>query len=288
MPLDIIAQATVQGLLMGAIYALMALSMTLIFSTCGLLNFAHGDFMVLAMFGAMLLYERTGADPYLTAPLVVPALAGIGALVFVHLVRPVLAGGALAGAQLTLGLVFVQQNLLLMLFGGDQRNVQTVLSNRHLEAFGIVLPLPLVVGAACAVVLAVLLYGMLMATDFGRQIRAIAQNRDAAALMGIPLRRVQTLAFALGIGLLGLTGVLTVAQFSVTPSSGLDFTLIALIVMVFGGLGHFIGSLIGGLVIGMAEGLGSLLLGGTVGAMIPYLILVLVLLFRPHGLLGEK
>lgn len=288
MPLDIIAQATVQGLLMGAIYALIALSMTLIFSTCGLLNFAHGDFMVLAMFGAMLLFELTGADPYLSAPLLFPALAGIGALTFTRLVRPVLAGGALAGAQLTLGLVFVQQNLLLMLFGGDQRNIPTILSNRHLDFAGLVLPLPLVVGALCAVALSVLLYGMLMATDFGRQVRAIAQNGNAAALMGISIRRVQTLAFALGIGLLGLTGSLTVAQFSVTPSSGLDFTLVALIVMVFGGIGHFIGSLVGGLVIGVAEGLGSLLLGGTVGAMIPYIILVLVLLFRPHGLLGER
>lgn len=288
MPLDIIAQATVQGLLMGAIYALIALSMTLIFSTCGLLNFAHGDFMVLAMFGSMLLFRLTGADPYLSAPLMFAALAGIGALTFVWLVRPVLQGGALAGAQLTLGLVFVQQNLLLMLFGGDQRSVPTVLSNSHVAFAGLILPLPMVVGALCAVLLSILLYGMLMATDFGRQIRAIAQNGNAAALMGISIRRVQMMAFALGIGLLGVTGALTVAQFSVTPSSGLDFTLIALIVMVFGGLGHFIGSLVAGLLIGVAEALGSLLLGGTVGAMIPYLLLVLVLLFRPHGLLGER
>jgi len=285
---QIIAQAAIQGLLMGAIYALIALSMTLVFSVAGLLNFAHGDFMALAMFAALVLLELFGLDPYVSAPILFVVFATLGALLFRGLIRPVLPQGLLVGAQMTLGMVIVLQNGLLLTFGGDYRSVPTVLSNKNLVLAGFVLPWPLVVGAVVAGVLAAVLYYVLARTDFGRQVRAITQNRAAAALMGIRIARVQTQAFALGFGLLGLTGPLIVSQGTITPAMGFNFTLVALIVMVFGGIGSFVGSMVGGLLIGLAEGVGSLLLGGTIGAMVPYLILLLVLLFRPHGLFGES
>lgn len=284
---EVLLQATVQGLQMGAIYALIALSMTLIFSVGGLLNFAHGDFMALAMYGALALYQSFALDAYAAAPLLFFGFFLLGFLMFRRLVQPVLAAGVLAGAQLTLGLVFVQENFLLMVFGGDYLSVPTVLSNKNLVIPPLIMPWPLLVGSLLAVVLAAILYVVLMRTDFGRQVRAITQNSDAAALMGIRIDRVQAIAFGIGIGLLGLTGAIIVAQFTLTPAMGLDFTLIALIVMVIGGLGSFAGSMIAGAIIGVSESLGSLLYGGTVGAMIPYAILVLVLLFRPHGLMGE-
>ncbi len=284
---EVILQATVQGLQMGAIYALIALSMTLVFSVGGLLNFAHGDFMAMAMYGAMAAYAAFKIDAYIIAPIMFILFLVIGILLFRRVVQPVLAAGVLAGAQLTLGLVFVQENLIMVLFGGDYVNVPTVLSNRNLVLGSLTMPWPLLVGSALAAVLSVSLYVALMKTDFGRQVRAIAQNRDAAALMGIRIDRVQAIAFGIGIGLLGFTGPVLVAQFTLTPTMGLDLTLIALIVMVIGGLGNFLGSMVGGLIIGVAESVGSLLYGGTVGAMFPYAILVFVLLFRPHGLLGE-
>ncbi|MBN9001141.1 MAG: branched-chain amino acid ABC transporter permease [Rhizobiales bacterium] len=284
---EVLLQATVQGLQMGAIYALVALSMTLIFSVGGLLNFAHGDFMALAMYGALALYQSFALDAYAAAPLLFFGFFLLGFLMFRRLVQPVLAAGVLAGAQLTLGLVFVQENFLLMVFGGDYLSVPTVLSNKNLIIPPLTMPWPLLVGSLLAVVLAAILYVVLMRTDFGRQVRAITQNSDAAALMGIRIARIQAIAFGIGIGLLGLTGAIIVAQFTLTPAMGLDFTLIALIVMVIGGLGSFAGSMIAGAIIGVSESLGSLLYGGTVGAMIPYAILVLVLLFRPHGLMGE-
>ncbi|MGB3042090.1 MAG: branched-chain amino acid ABC transporter permease [Xanthobacteraceae bacterium] len=284
---EVLLQATVQGLQMGAIYALIALSMTLIFSVGGLLNFAHGDFMALAMYGALALYQSFALDAYAAAPLLFFGFFLLGFLMFRRLVQPVLAAGVLAGAQLTLGLVFVQENFLLMVFGGDYLSVPTVLSNKNLVIPPLTMPWPLLVGSLLAVVLAAILYVVLMRTDFGRQVRAITQNSDAAALMGIRIDRIQAIAFGIGIGLLGLTGAIIVAQFTLTPAMGLDFTLIALIVMVIGGLGSFAGSMIAGAIIGVSESLGSLLYGGTVGAMIPYAILVLVLLFRPHGLMGE-
>ncbi|MGN6308764.1 MAG: branched-chain amino acid ABC transporter permease [Xanthobacteraceae bacterium] len=284
---EVLLQATVQGLQMGAIYALIALSMTLIFSVGGLLNFAHGDFMALAMYGALALYQSFALDAYAAAPLLFFGFFLLGFLMFRRLIQPVLAAGVLAGAQLTLGLVFVQENFLLMVFGGDYLSVPTVLSNKNLVIPPLTMPWPLLVGSLLAVVLAAILYVVLMRTDFGRQVRAITQNSDAAALMGIRIDRIQAIAFGIGIGLLGLTGAIIVAQFTLTPAMGLDFTLIALIVMVIGGLGSFAGSMIAGAIIGVSESLGSLLYGGTVGAMIPYAILVLVLLFRPHGLMGE-
>ncbi len=284
---EVLLQATVQGLQMGAIYALIALSMTLIFSVGGLLNFAHGDFMALAMYGALALYQSFALDAYAAAPLLFFGFFLLGFLMFRRLVQPVLAAGVLAGAQLTLGLVFVQENFLLMVFGGDYLSVPTVLSNKNLVIPPLTMPWPLLVGSLLAVVLAAILYVVLMRTDFGRQVRAITQNSDAAALMGIRIDRIQAIAFGIGIGLLGLTGAIIAAQFTLTPAMGLDFTLIALIVMVIGGLGSFAGSMIAGAIIGVSESLGSLLYGGTVGAMMPYAILVLVLLFRPHGLMGE-
>lgn len=285
---EVLLQATVQGLQMGAIYALIALSMTLIFSVGGLLNFAHGDFMALAMYGALALYQSFALDAYAAAPLLFFGFFLLGFLMFRRLVQPVLAAGVLAGAQLTLGLVFVQENFLLMVFGGDYLSVPTVLSNKNLVIPPLTMPWPLLVGSLLAVVLAAILYVVLMRTDFGRQVRAITQNSDAAALMGIRIDRIQAIAFGIGIGLLGLTGAIIAAQFTLTPAMGLDFTLIALIVMVIGGLGSFAGSMIAGAIIGVSESLGSLLYGGTVGAMIPYAILVVVLLFRPHGLMGER
>lgn len=287
MPIDVLLQATTQGLLMGSIYALVALSLTLIFAVGGLLNFAHGDFMVLAMYAAFAVLAALGVDPYLLAVPLFGLFFLVGTGVFRGLVRPVLSSGLLVGAQLTLGMVFVLQNAMLLIFGGDHLSVPTVLSNRNVSFGTVILPLPLLVASAVAAIMSIFLYVLLMRTDFGRQVRAVRQNRDAAALMGIPIVRVQAKAFGLGIGLLGLTGAFLVAQFTLTPSMGLDLTLLALIVMVFGGIGNFLGCLGGGLIIGVIEGLGTLFFGGTVGAMAPYVALVLVLLLRPHGLFGE-
>ncbi len=285
---EALLQSAVQGLLIGAIYALIALSMTLVFNVGGLLNFAHGDFLAAAMFGALVLSARFGFDPYLMGPLLALSLAALGAVLFRGLIRPVLSSGHLVGAQLTLGLVFIVENVLLLLFGGDVRSVQTVLTNKNLHLGPLVLPWSLVVGAGAAGLLSAALYWIIRRTDFGRQVRAITQNRDAAALMGISIGRVQTIAFALGLGLLGLTGPLIISQFTLTPTMGLDLTLLALIVMVFGGIGSFLGSLVGGLLIGLSEGVGAFLFGGTVGAMVPYGALVLTLLLRPHGLFGRR
>lgn len=284
---EVVLQALVQGLQMGAIYALVTLSMTLIFSVSGLLNFAHGDLMVLAMYVAYLVYRVFGLDPYLSAALIAILFFGLGFVLFRFFVRPTLDSGVLAGAQLTLGFVFVIQNGILLGFGGDYISVPTMLSNRNFALGPLSLPWPLLTGSVTALGLGGLLFFVLMKTDYGRQVRAITQNRDAAALMGVPIARVQAIAFALGLALLGLTGPLIVAQFTLTPAMGLDFTLLALIVMVFGGIGNFIGTMVAGVIVGVAEGLGSLYFGGTVGAMVPYSILILVLLFRPHGLLGE-
>jgi branched-chain amino acid transport system permease protein len=287
MSVDILLQAIVQGLQMGAIYGLIALSMTLIFSVSGLLNFAHGSFLAVAMYGALVLYRYLALDAYAVAPIMLLVFFLFGVLIFRPLVRPVLAAGALAGVQLTLAFIFVVESLLLIVFGGNGYGVPTVLSNKNLIIPPIVMPWSLLVGSLIALILAAILFFVLMRTDFGRQIRAIMQNSDAAALMGIRIARVQTIAFGIGLGLLGFTGPIVVAHFTLTPAMGLNFTLTALIIMVIGGLGSFAGSMIAGVIIGVAQSLGSLLYSGNVGAMVPYILLILVLLFRPYGLMGE-
>ena len=185
----LILQAAVQGLAIGAIIALIALSMTLLFAVCGLVNFAHGDFLALGMYGALIL-AGLGVDPYLAAPVVLVVFVAIGALLFVVLVRPVQRSGLLAGAQLTLGFVFILENLMLIGFGGTHQTVRNVLSDRNLSVGGIVLPWQLIVAGLMTGVLAVLLNVMIARTSFGRHIRAITQNPDAAALMGVRVNRV--------------------------------------------------------------------------------------------------
>jgi branched-chain amino acid transport system permease protein len=285
---EVLGQAVVQGLLIGAVYGLIALSLTLVFTVSGLLNFAHGDFLALAMYGAFLLYRSLHLDPYLSAPLFGLLFLVIGLPLFDWLVFPVLKAGLLPGAQLMLGLLFVFENGILVAFGGDDYSVPSFLSNKNAIVGSLSMPWNLVAGAVVAAVLSSLLYIMLRRSEYGRQVRAVTQNAEAAALMGIPVRRVQRLAFAIGIGLLGLVGPMLVSQFSLNPSMGLDLTLLALIVMVVGGIGSFVGSMVGGILIGVAESIGSLTLGGSVGAMIPYGLLIMALLILPRGLFGGK
>jgi branched-chain amino acid transport system permease protein len=284
----IILQGTVQGFLMGAMYALVALSLTLIYDVNGVLNFAHGDLLALAMYIAYVLQQSFAIDPYVAAPFIGVAFALLSVPLFRWLIRPVVRSGMLPAAQLMLGLLFVLQNFLLMTFSGQLLSVPTFLSDSIVVIGPVAMPMPLVVGAAAAGTIALALYLVIMRTDFGRSVRAIVQNRDAAALMGISISQVETGAFAIGIGLLGLIGPLLVSEITLAPTMGLDLTLLALIVMVVGGVRSFHGAVIAGLGIGVVESIGSLQWGGQIGAMIPYTLLVFVLLLRPRGLFGRQ
>ncbi len=288
MEITIVAQAFVQGLMLGAIYGLIGLGITMVFAITGLLNFAHGDFMAIAMYICLALYSRFHIDPYLSMVLAIPLLFGMGLLVYHFLFRRVLKAEILMVIQLTLGMVFVIESGLLLTFTADYESVPNFLHATKfalgpLTVTGSYLMTFLVGGGAGAA-----LYWALQYTDLGRQIRAIAQNKDAAALMGVNSTRIQMIVFALAIALLGLSGCLTTSILTMEPYMGLELTLFAFIVFVMGGVGNFLGTLVAGYLLGIADAMGSLFIGGHLGAMVPYGLFVLMLLFRPQGILGAR
>lgn len=288
MDVTIIAQALIQGLMLGAIYGLIGLGITMVYAITGLLNFAHGDFMAIAMYLCLALFARFHVDPYVSALLAVPALFVLGLLVYHFLFRRVLRAELLMVVQLTLGMVFIIESTLLLSFTADYESVPNVL---HAVRFmlgpitvsGSYLATFLVGGGA-----GVALYWVLQRTDLGRQIRAISQNKEAATLMGIHTTRIQMIVFAMAIALLGLAGSLTTSILTIEPYMGLGLTLFAFIVFVMGGVGNFLGTLVAGYLLGIADAMGSLFIGGHLGAIVPYGLFVLMLLIRPQGILGAR
>lgn len=287
MDIQILLQTAISGMLFGSIYGLIAFGLTLVFALTHLLNFAHGSFMLLAMYISLVLYNAFHLDPYASILFTVPILFGIGLVLYRYLFARMMESHLIMVVQLTLGLVFIIEGLLQMNFSADPVTVPTVISSSKIYVHGIIIRTPLLVAFTVAVALSGALYWMLHRTDFGRYIRASAQDPVAAALIGINVGRVRVLAFALAIGLLGVAGPLAIPMWVLEPSIGLELTLFAFIVIVLGGLGSFVGAFIGGLLVGVADAFGNLLLPGTLAPIVPYVLFVIVLLFKPNGLMGE-
>ncbi len=277
-------QAMAQGVLIGSTYGLLALGMGLVYGVSGVVNFAHGDFISLGMFMCLALYSALSLDPYVSAVITVPAMTVIGALVYRFLIRPMVGHQFLMVVQLTLGLSLVLQNGILMVFGGQPARTPSIVELKLIILGDVVLRVPHVIAFVVSFALAIGLFVMLRSTDFGRSIRAVHQNAHAAALMGIDVGRVQVLTFALGIGILAIAAALLLPGTPIQPTQGLRYTVITLLVVVLGGMTNFVGIMLGGLIIGISEAFGTIYLSETLGALLPYMIFVLIMLFRPQGL----
>jgi branched-chain amino acid transport system permease protein len=286
--LVIFSQAAIQGVMMGSVYFLIASGLTMIFSVTRLLNFAHGDFMVVGMYSCLALFLALKLDPYVSIFLITPLMFGLGLLIYRFLIRPVLRAHILMVIQLTLGLVFILEGGLMLIFKADFKTVPTFLTASKLYLGPFIMGTPLLVAFLTSSFIAGFLFWVLKTTDFGRAIRAIAQSPDAAALMGINVGRIQMQVFGLGFLLLGIAGPMVIPLLTMMPFMGLHLTLFAFIILVLGGMGNFLGALLGGLILGVAEGLGYLYLGAGFAPAVPYSIFVLVLLFKPMGLLGGR
>lgn len=277
-------QAMAQGVLIGSTYGLLALGMGLVYGVSGVVNFSHGDFISLGMFMCLALYSALSLDPYVSAVITVPVMTVIGALVYRFLIRPMVGHQFLMVVQLTLGLSLVLQNGILMVFGGQPARTPSIVESKLIILGDVVLRVPHVIAFVVSFALAIGLFVMLRSTDFGRSIRAVHQNAHAAALMGIDVSRVQVLTFAIGIGILAIAAALLLPGTPIQPTQGLRYTVITLLVVVLGGMTNFVGIMLGGLVIGIAEAFGTIYLSETLGALLPYMIFVLIMLFRPQGL----
>jgi branched-chain amino acid transport system permease protein len=281
--MDELLQAVVQGVLIGSAYGLLALGMGLVYSVSGIVNFSHGDFVSLGMFLCLSLYGALSLDPYVSLVITVPAMMAFGALVYWLLIRRIAQHHLLMIVQLTLGLALVLQNGLLMVYGGQPVRTPSAVESQLIILGDVVMRLPHVIACGASFGLAILLYVMLRATDFGRSIRAVHQNPHAAALMGIDVARIQLLTFALSTGLVAIAAALLLPGTAIHPNQGLRYTVITLLVVVLGGMTNFFGIMLGGIVIGTAEALGTVYLPDVPGRLLPYLIFVLIMLLRPQG-----
>ncbi len=287
MSIELLLQAAVSGFLMGGIYALIALALALAFGVMGVLNFAHGDLLMVGMYGVVLICASTSVSPFLAGVLMVPAMMAIGWVVFVLFIRPVVGAAPLVQAQLTIGLSFVIQSAALLWFGADLFNVRTELGASTIRLGAIVVSMPLLIGFVVALVASGLLAWFLSATVWGYRIRATAEDPVMAQLCGVPVRRVQRWVFVGATGSLAIAAGCLMGFYHVTPVVGLQFSVLSLMIVVLGGLGDLRGAMVAALAFGVAEALASAIFNSASAPAGLYILFGAALLLRPHGLLGR-
>lgn len=286
--------ALVNGVLQGGIYGGIALGLSLIFGVLRVINFAHGSFLMVAMYASYTLWAVLGIHPYLSAFVTMPLLYLLGHATQGVVIQPLfrrestLVVEPLGALLLTTGLYLVMDNLVLMAYGPDVRSVTVEFAAGTVMLGDLPVSLPRLIGFLAALLVAGGLWWLLRHTDVGRQIRATAQNRDAAALSGVDVHRVYNQTFGLGASVLGLFGALMVPFLSITPTVGLMFGVKSFLVVVLGGIGSIPGSIVGGLVLGVFESFMSQFVTATSAAMFSMGIFIVVLLVRPNGLMGRK
>ena len=288
----ILFPALLNGLTTGAVYALIALGLTLIYGVLHIINFAHGAALMLALYAVYFLKERVGIDPYLALPLVVPAMFVLG-----YGLQRVVINRASHGKDenillVTLGLSIVMENLALLFFKSDTRTVELAYTQTTVPiSIGIaqaMISLPKLIAFGGALAASAVLMWVVGRTDLGRAIRAVAKEKLGAKLMGIDVDHVYAMSFGIGLACLGAAACFLLPVYYVNPLVGNGFVLVAFTIVVLGGMGSFAGALLGGLLIGVVESLGGLLLGESLGQIGIFVIFIAVLLFRPQGFFGAK
>ena len=282
-------QAVLNGLLTGSLFALIGMGMALIFGVMHIVNFAHGTFLMLGMYATYWLYERLGVNPYLGFMFAAVVLFVIGVTSYQLLLRRIAERSEFMSILLTLGLSLIFIDVVLLTFGADYRQVNIPLLGVNLRAGShISINAPWLLSFAITAVLAFGMFWVVMRTRFGRALRAIAQNRYAASLMGIDVMRIQAIAFGLGLAAVGVAGGLLLPVFYAYPDVGHQFTLRSFLMVVLGGMGSIEGAAIAGVVLGVIESLVSLYWGNEWALAVDFVIFLLVLSFRPNGLFGSQ
>jgi len=284
----ILFSSALNGVTTGAVYALIALGLTLIYGVLHIINFAHGAALMVALYAVYLLKTHLGIDPYLALPIVVPGMFGLGYALQRGIVNRAGHGKDENILLVTLGLSIVLENLALLVFKSDTRTIETAYTLTTVAIGPAMIALPKLVAFAGALVASALLLVILTRTDLGRAIRAVAKEKHGAKLMGIDVDHVYAMCFGIGLACLGAAACFLLPVYYVNPQVGAGFVPVAFTVVVLGGMGSFGGALLGGLLIGLVESLGGLFLGESLGQIGIFAVFIAVLLFRPQGLFGAK
>lgn len=284
----ILIPAILNGLMTGAVYALVALGLTLIYGVLHIINFAHGALLSAAMFAAFFAFRLFGIDPYVATFLIAPLFFAFGYGLQRFAIGPASHGDDRNMLLVTLGLAIVIENVLLYAFRADTRTINLPYAFDTINVGFTFLAIPRVIGFAAVFVVAILLWAIMNMTDTGRAIRAVAREKLGAELSGIDVAHIYAMTFGLGTACVAIAACLLMPSFYVNPTVGDAFVLVAFTIVVLGGMGSVPGALIGGLVVGVVESLSGLFLGDSLGQIGIFLVFIVVLLVRPTGLFGAK
>lgn len=284
----ILFPSVLNGLTTGAVYALVALGLTLIYGVLHIINFAHGAALMVALYAVYFLKQGLGIDPYLALPLVVPGMFVLG-----YALQRVIINRASHGKDenillVTLGISIVLENLALIAFKSDTRTIETAYTLTTVPIGPAMIALPKLIAFGGALVASAALLWFVARTDLGRAIRAVAKEKHGARLMGIDVDHVYAMCFGIGLACLGAAACFLLPAYYVNPQVGNGFVLVAFTIVVLGGMGSFAGALLGGFLIGVVESLGGLWFGESLGQIGIFLIFIAVLLLRPQGLFGAR
>lgn len=286
--LDTIIQLLINGLLLGGIYALLSIGLTLIFGVLEVVNFAHGEFLMISMYLTFWLFNALGIDPYLSLVIIIPIFFLFGIVVQRILIKPLLNDPPINQIFATIGLGLVFQNLALVFFKADFRTVKTSYSNANLIFGELFVSVPRLIAFAIAISLIAALLLYLKKTFTGKAIRALAQQRKAAMLMGIDVYKTYAIAFGIGIACVGAAGAILMPIYFVFPTVGSLFVLIAFVVVILGGYNSLGGSLVAGLIIGVIEGFSGFFISVHLKEVVYFIMFIFILIFRPTGLFGRR
>jgi branched-chain amino acid transport system permease protein len=287
-PADIYFNVAISGLLTGLVYGLMALGLSVIFGVVRVVNFAHGEMMTIAMYLAVVLFASFSLDPLL---MMLPIAAGLflfGYVMQLGLINPFIARPEHSQFMLLLAVAIIIVNGLLIVFGPDAKSVQTAYSFDSFQIGPLIVDATKVYAGGAAILFAAALFAFFQYAPLGKAIRACADNYTGALVVGLDVKRLYALTFGLGAACVGAAGAILVLIVDVTPPLGPAYTLLAFVIVITGGLGSMPGALLGGILIGVTEAMAGLFFTPSAKSMFAFAILVLVLLFRPQGIMGKK
>jgi branched-chain amino acid transport system permease protein len=287
-PIDVYLNVTVAGILTGLVYGLMALGLSVIFGVVRVVNFAHGEMMSIAMYLTVLLFSSLNLDPLVMLVPIAAVLFAFGYALQAGLINPFISRPEHSQFLLLVALALIIVNTLLIVFGPDARTVQTAYTFDSFQVGVVIVDATKLYAGAAAIVVAALLFAFFRFAPLGKAIRACADNYTGALVVGLDVKRLYALTFGIGAACVGAAGVMMTLIVDVTPIIGPAYTLLAFVIVITGGLGSMAGALLGGLLIGVTEALAGLLFTPSAKSMFAFAILVLVLLFRPQGILGRR
>jgi branched-chain amino acid transport system permease protein len=285
---DVYLNVAVGGLLTGLVYGLMALGLSVIFGVVRVVNFAHGEMMTIAMYIAIVLFSALRLDPLLMLVPIAAVLFCFGYALQAGVINPFITRPEHSQFLLLVAVAIIIINVLLILFGPDAQSVQTSYSYDSFQIGKLIVDATKLYAAAAALAVAAALYAFFRFTTIGTAIRACADNYTGALVVGLDVKHLYALTFGLGAACVGAAGVMLVLIVDVTPSLGPAYTLLAFVIVITGGLGSMPGALLGGVLIGLTEAMAGLLFTPSAKSMFAFGILVLVLLFRPQGIMGKR